>query len=82
MIKEPFEVQIHETFIVEGVGLILSGIIRSGVATLNKQCLLGPDKLKNFKQVIIKSIHLARVPYEQAFPGDLVCMAVKSLKAN
>ena len=41
--------------------MVLSGIIRSGVATVNKKCLLGPDLLKNFKPVVIKSIHINRV---------------------
>jgi GTPase len=59
--KQPFEFEINENFLVEGVGLVLSGIVRSGVANLNKQCLLGPDILKNFKQVTIKSIHINRV---------------------
>lgn len=31
---------------VEGVGLVLSGIVRSGMAKLNADCLLGPDKTK------------------------------------
>lgn len=46
---------------VEGVGLVVSGIIKSGVVTVNKLCLLGPDPLKKFKLVIIKSIHVNRV---------------------
>ena len=67
---------------VEGVGLVLSGIVRSGVATLNKQCLLGPDSLKNFKHVSIKSIHINRVNSNEAYAGELACICVKALKAN
>jgi GTPase len=62
--------------------LVLSGIIRSGVATVNKKCLLGPDLLKNFKPVIIKSIHINRVPKNEAYAGELVCICVKSTIAN
>lgn len=46
---------------VEGVGLVVSGVIKSGVVGLNKNCLLGPDKLKMFKNVVVKSIHVNRV---------------------
>ena len=67
---------------VEGVGLILSGIIKSGVAKLNQACLLGPDKVKNFKQVTIKSIHVSRTLVETAVSGDLACLCVKAVKAN
>jgi len=31
---------------VEGVGIVLSGIVRSGMAKINDNCLLGPDKTK------------------------------------
>ena len=58
--KQPFQFEINENFVVEGVGLVLSGIVRSGMAKLGDHCLLGPDKIKNFKQVTIKSIHVSR----------------------
>ena len=80
--KQPFEFEINETFLVEGVGLVVSGIVRSGVAKLNKACLLGPDKVRNFKQVSIKSIHVSRHLREEAYAGELVCMCIKSQKAN
>lgn len=51
------------------MGLVVSGIIRSGVAALNKVCILGPDKVKNFKQVMIKSIHVNRVLRSEATTG-------------
>ena len=82
MAKQPFEFEINENFLVEGVGLVLSGIIRAGAATVNKQCLLGPDILKNFKQVIIKSIHVNRSSSNEAYAGELVCICVKAVKAN
>ena len=62
--------------------MVLSGIVRSGVATINKQCLLGPDALKNFKQVAIKSIHINRVNSNEAYAGELACICVKAIKAN
>ncbi len=67
---------------VEGVGMVLSGIVKSGVATINAHCLLGPDKVKNFKQVVIKSIHVNRTNREKAHSGELACLCVKPVKAN
>lgn len=60
--NQPLEFKVNECFVVDGVGIILSGIVKSGIARLNDLCLLGPDKLKNFKNVQIKSIHVSRNP--------------------
>jgi hypothetical protein len=46
--------EINECFVVEGVGLVVSGIVRSGVVNVNDLCRLGPDKFKNFKNVQVK----------------------------
>lgn len=72
----------NETFVVEGVGLVLSGIVRSGIARLNLPCLLGPDKTREFKNVIVKGIHVSRTPKDHAEPGELACLNIKSAKAN
>lgn len=81
-ITQPFEFEVNENFLVEGVGLVVSGIMKSGVVNLNKICQIGPDKLKSFKQVAVKSIHVNRVSRTEAYAGELVCLCLKSLKAN
>lgn len=53
----------------EGVGLVVSGIIKSGACGINKNCLIGPDKLKNFKSVTVKSIHVNRTNRSEAYAG-------------
>jgi GTPase len=80
--SQPFEFEINENFLVEGVGLVVSGIIKSGMVSLNKHCLLGPDRLKNFKTVGVKSIHVNRVARNEAYAGELACLCLKSTKAN
>jgi GTPase len=68
--------------LVEGVGLVVSGIVKSGVVVLNKLCLIGPDKQKNFKAVIVKSIHVNRVSRNESYAGELACLCLKSAKAT
>jgi elongation factor 1-alpha len=82
VMKQPCEFEVNDNFLVEGVGLVVSGIMKSGVINLNKVCLLGPDKQKNFKTVLIKSIHVSRVARNEAYAGELVCLCLKAQKAN
>ncbi len=49
---------------------------------MNQQCLLGPDKIKQFKQVVIKGIHVNRTPVEEANVGEFACFLLKCSKAN
>lgn len=43
---------------------------------------MGPDKLKNFKSVVVKSIHVNRVNRTESYAGELVCLCLKATKAN
>lgn len=43
---------------------------------------MGPDKLKNFKAVAVKSIHVNRVNRNEAYAGELVCLCLKANKAT
>ena len=80
--ESPFEFDTNETFMVEGVGLVVSGIIKSGTARLNMPCLLGPDKGKGFKPVLIKSIHVNRTVRDEAYAGEYACFNLRPAKAG
>lgn len=67
---------------VEGVGLVVSGIVKSGTARLNMPCLLGPDKGKGFRNVIIKSIHVNRTVRDDAVAGEYACFNLRPAKAG
>jgi GTPase len=41
---------------VKGIGLVVSGLVKSGRIEVEQQCFLGPDKNKAYKIVTIKSI--------------------------
>ena len=71
---------IHERFIVNGVGLVASGLLKSGTVKPGALLILGPDKSNSYTQVIVKSIHFNRLPVELAVAGQFCCLALKSTK--
>ena len=52
---------IHDKFTVQGIGLVISGLIKQGTLKTHENYLLGPDKNGQFVPVVVKSIHMARV---------------------
>lgn len=79
-IKDFFEFDIHEKFLVSGIGIVISGVIKSGMAKPNQVALLGPDKNKSFKSVTLKTIHLNRVLTDVAVAGQFACFSLKPTK--
>lgn len=79
-IKDFFEFDIHEKFLVSGIGIVISGVIKSGMAKPNQVALLGPDKNKSFKSVTLKTIHLNRVLSDVAVAGQFACFSIKPTK--
>lgn len=67
---------------VEGVGLVVAGIVKSGTAKTNMHCLLGPNKARGFRPVIIKSIHVNRSSRDEAVSGEYACFNIRPLKAG
>lgn len=78
-IDEPTEFDIHEKFNVTGTGLVVSGTLRVGTIKKGDTLLCGPDKFRKFQPVLIKSIHVNRVPVDEAYSGSFCCLAIKSL---
>lgn len=76
----PVEFDIHEKFVVTGIGLVVSGLIKSGTIKTNAQLLMGPTKNNEYKQVMIRSIHFNRVPVDEVYSGQFCTLALKPLK--
>jgi len=76
-VDEPVQYDINENFMVSGVGVVVSGIVKSGTIKPNMSLLLGPDKANAFKPVIVKTIHVNRVSAEEAYAGQFACLAIR-----
>ena len=75
--SHPVEFGIHETFLVAGVGIAISGTMFSGTIKIGSILLLGPDKSNAFRTVQVKSIHKDRTNVDQAVAGEMACLAIK-----
>ena len=62
----------------QGVGVVVSGLIKQGVLKTNENYLLGPDKSGHFFQVVVKSMHFARIPVSQCEAGMFCTAHLKS----
>jgi len=56
---------------------VVSGIVRAGTLKPNMTLYLGPDKANQFRQIAVKSIHVNRVPADEAYPGQFACLAIR-----
>jgi len=74
---EPAQYDINENFMVSGVGVVVSGVVRSGTIKPNSHLLLGPDKANTFKHVQVRTIHVNRVAAPEAVSGQYACLAIK-----
>lgn len=76
---EPLEFVIDETFTVSGAGLVVSGIVRSGVLRENTQMMLGPFSDGTFRRVLGRTIHCKRTPVPECGAGHGCAIAIRSV---
>ena len=65
---------------VKGIGIVVSGLVKSGKVQLEQQCYIGPDSHRGYKLVTIKSIHTQRKLVASANVGELACFNIKPVK--
>jgi len=75
----PAEYHIDDIFNVNGVGMVVGGLLRAGRIHEQQQLLLGPDKTGQFKPVLVKTIHYKRVPADMVESGQHAALAIRSL---
>jgi len=78
----PTEFQMDSSFTVPGLGMVVSGTVKSGSVSVGQTLLLGPDKLGNFRPVILRSIHSQRVPVDLVASGGSASMALRPVGKN
>ena len=77
--SQPAEMLIDGVYMVTGVGLVVSGILKSGTVKINDTLHLGPDSNGNYKAVGVKGIHILRVSSDVAVAGQSLCLAIRPL---
>ena len=64
---------------VSGVGVVVSGLVKNGALAMNQRMLLGPCPDGSFRTVLLKSLHLKRLPVDAARMGDSVSISVRGV---
>jgi len=78
--SKPSEFHIDATWMVPGVGTVVSGTVMSGKINVNQNILLGPDEFGKFLPVPVKSIHTKRLPVKQVKAGQTAAIALKKVQ--
>lgn len=74
--------QIDESYNVQGVGAVVSGICLEGVISVNDVLLLGPMADGEFLPTAIKGIHRKRMPVQEVRGGQTASFALKKVRRN
>lgn len=77
--EDEFNMYIDETYMVDGVGTVVSGSINSG--TIEKGCklLIGPDSNGKFKETTAQSIEIHYHEVDKAQSGQIVSISISDI---
>ena len=76
--EQAAEMLIDGVYMVTGVGVVVSGVLKAGTVKVGDTLYLGPDSTGNYKPVSVRSIHLLRMAAERAVAGQSVCLGIKA----
>lgn len=77
--RMPFLMYIDDKFDVKGVGLVVSGLTVQGMVKTGDILQLGPFSDGSLRLVRVKSIHVCRMPVDEAYAGQDVCLAIANV---
>jgi len=75
-------VHLDDSFTVQGIGTVVSGLVVSGKVRAHASLLLGPDGHGAFTPVLVKSIQNKRVPVEHVEHGTTGSFCIKPRKGH
>lgn len=73
---------IHEHFVIEGTKTIIGGVVSKGKIVKGEQYYFGPNKLGNFKLVVVDSIHCKKQNVDVAYEGQFSSLCLKGKNFN
>ena len=79
-LEKPFLMYIDDIFRVRGVGVVVSGLILRGEASVDDLVRMGPFDDARFRQVRIKSIQVNRVNVDKVNAGHEACFAITDVE--
>lgn len=79
--QQPAEFHVDELFNVEGVGLVLGGILKRGVIQEGEGLLVGPMAGGEFNNTVVRSIRfrINRAPCRQIIAGQAATITVSGV---
>lgn len=83
-IDKPAEFSIDETFLVSGVGVVVSGTLKSGTLSVGDSMVLGPSDNSNepWRSVLVRSIHCKRVSVDSISAGNSCALSIRATKSK
>jgi small GTP-binding protein len=73
------EYVIDETFLVTGVGVVVSGTVSRGRLDANSTLLLGPQSDGTFKPVFVRTLHCKRMSVDHVDAGDNCAVSIRAV---
>lgn len=79
--QQPAEFHVDELFNVEGVGLVLGGILKRGVVREGESLMIGPNVCGGFTHTVVQSIRyrINRAPCHQLMAGQAATITVAGI---
>lgn len=77
-----FQMYVDKTYVVEGVGTVVSGTIMSGEVEVGDELLLGPSSNGSFYTTKARSIEIHYHTVDTASAGQLVSIAIRNIDAE